>query len=121
MKKRFTIFLAITLFITLCGLALRPVPVLPEEKLHIVEGFVEQISEGSSEDIVFKLHDSQNRYYINRGLEQGLDLADLRARLIGRKVTIKYPQYWSLMSGGSTHLSKLEHNGQTVFSELTNH
>lgn len=78
------IILAIVLF--------RPVPILPEHELSITSGIVDQIFEGGEKDIVIKLKEGDQVYYINRGLEQSLSLSELRAKLIGEKVTIKYPE-----------------------------
>lgn len=119
MKKRALYLAGFLMFFTLCAMVLKPVPILPEDELTVVEGQVESIFEGGEFDVVFKLYDSPERYYINRGLEQGLTLEGLRSKLLDRKVTIKYPEFWSLLANGSPHhLSKLEHNGETIFSEL---
>lgn len=119
MKKRILLAAGIIVFVALCLMIFRPVPILPEEELKVAEGKIERIFEGGEKDIVFKLRDSEEFYYINRGLEQGYTLTDLRAKLIGRQVTIKYPEYWSLLGSRYTHhLSKLEYRGEVVFSEL---
>ena len=118
MKKSILLLTGVVAVIALCAMIFRPVPLLPEDELQVAEGKIERIFEGGTKDIVFKLRDSDKTYYINRGIEQGYSITDLRANLIGREVTIKYPEYWSLLSGGSRHLSKLEYRGEVVFSEF---
>lgn len=119
MKKRYIGLFGFLAFMLLVSLVLKPVPILPEEELAVTRGTVDRIFEGGEFDIVFKLRETEKYYYINRGLEQGLNLDNLRNKLLGRRVTIKYPEYWSILGDGSTHhLSKLEHNGQTIFSEV---
>lgn len=109
----------ILLLIALAGFLLRPVPIPPEKECLIVKGVVEQITEGDVKDIIFKLRDNNNLYYINRGLDYDFTLEGLRRDLIGKEVTIKYPDYWSLLADSSLrHLCKVQHNGKTVYSEI---
>ncbi len=92
---------------------------LPEDELTIASGTVSQIFEGGENDIVFRLAETNERFYINRGLEQGLKIQDLQGELLGNKITLKYPEYWSLLTNGTSHhISKLEYRGKTIFSEL---
>lgn len=92
---------------------------LPENELTVTNGTVAQILEGGENDIIFRLRETDERFYINRGLEQGLTIKELRQELLGSKITLKYPEYWSLLGGGSTHhISKVEFQGRTIFSEL---
>ena len=109
------------MFVTLAAFTLRPVPVPEDEKECLsVTGIVSNIFEGGVKDVVITLKDNPKTYYINRGLESGLDLADLRKALEGKEVTIKYPDYWSLLDPGKKllQISKIEHDGETVYSEI---
>ena len=98
----------------------RPVPIVNEEKALVVEGTVTSIREGGEKDIVFYLKDHPTRFYINRGLENGLDLETLRNELLGKRVTIKYPKYWTPLDWNNEvkHLSKLETKDTVWFNEL---
>jgi hypothetical protein len=120
MKTKTTIIMgSILLFILFAAFTLRPVPTPPEKECLIVTGVVEQITEAGVKDIVFKLKDNNNLYYINRGLENGFTLEGLRKDLTGKEVTIKYPDYWSLLANKSVrHISKLEHDGKIVYTEV---
>ena len=55
-----------------------------------------------------------------RGLEAGLVLDDLKAKLIGHEVVIKYPKYWTPLDWNNSirHLSKLEFKDEVIFDEL---
>lgn len=78
-------------------------------------GVVESIHEGGTLDVVFRLRDHHNTFYINRGLEQGLDLEQLKADLIGEKVVLWYAKSW--VSGEGGHITRLMHEEQVLFSE----
>lgn len=98
----------------------RPVPI-PEEKDCIsLKGTIATVYEGSSGDVVFRLQDQQQTFYINRGLERGLRLDNLQATLTNREVVIKYPEYWTPLDPNNQirHISKIEYEGETIFSEL---
>lgn len=121
MKSVKLLFFGFLGFILLCVLVLRPVNIPENEnELLVAKGEVMAITEGPGNDIVFKLRDDNRRFYINRGLEQGLSIQDLQAKLTGRNITLKYPKHWSLMdpSGTTKHLSMVKYSGGTVFSEL---
>jgi len=98
----------------------RPVPIVSENEALVAVGVVESIHEGGVKDAVFRLKGQTKSYYINRGLENGLDLESLRTKLIGEEVTIKYPKYgWPfLFENRVIHLSKLQHGDEVVFNEL---
>ncbi|MCI5083085.1 MAG: hypothetical protein MRY78_15400 [Saprospiraceae bacterium] len=108
------------LFVLFCIAFLRPVPIVPESKCHVVEGEVTGIIGTESQDIFIRLKDNPTRYYINRGLEQGLAIADLRQKLVGQEVILKYPPYWTPLDPNNKirHISKVEFQGETLFSEL---
>ena len=98
---------------------MRPVPITSEDKCLVVEGTVKHIYEGGIHDVVFVLEEKGTRYYINRGLEQGLTLDKLRDDLVGENVTIKYPKYWTPLDPKESirHLSKLEWGQEVIFDE----
>lgn len=112
---------AVVMFVTLAAFTLRPVPVPEDEKECLsVTGTVSNIFEGGVKDVVIMLKDNPKTYYINRGLENGLDLEALRKELEGKEITIKYPDYWSLLDPGKKllQISKIEHDGKTVYNEI---
>lgn len=108
------------LFLIAAMLILRPVPIVQEDRALEVEGLVKTIYEGGENDVVFLLEDNQTRYYINRGLEMGLNLESLQKELIGQEVLIKYPKYWTPLDWNDEikHLSKLVYGDSVYFNEL---
>jgi len=108
------------MFIGLGTLIFRPVPIPDEKDCLSLTGKVTDIYEGGVKDVVFKLEGFDREFYINRGLERGLELNNLRAQLINKEILIKYPKYWTLLDPGNSvrHISKIEHESQTVFTEL---
>ena len=119
-KVHLTIMAAAILFVLLTAFILRPVPTPAEKDCFVVKGTVAHIYEGGVKDVVFVLNGQKQYFYINRGLEQGLNLAVLKKQLHGKEIIIKYPDYWSLLDPGKSirHISKVEYAGKTVFSEI---
>lgn len=73
------------------------------------------INKGTSQDIIFT--DKQgNQFYINRGLESGLILDSLNAKVLNKRVTLHLPKLWL---GTSEHIAQLTINGDVIFSEFT--
>lgn len=78
------------------------------------EILIAEINEGSSYDIVLK-ENSDDRYYINRGLEQGLTIAELEEKVLNKKVTLHLYKFWF---GTSEHISQLTVDGNVLFTEF---
>lgn len=118
--KRAALYLFLLILVAIPLLILRPVPIVEESKALTITGRVTNIYEAGIKDVVFRIKDSPTRYYINRGLENGLDLQDLKERLTGEEVTIKYPKYWTPLDWNNEvkHLSKLEYKAEVIFNEL---
>ena len=119
MLKKLFIGLGILFFVA-AVLIFRPVPIVSEDRAIVETGIVSDIYEGGENDVVFRLENQKRRYYINRGLENGLELADLQERLIGREITLKYPDYWTPLDWNDEikHLSKVETEAEVIFNEL---
>jgi len=77
-------------------------------------GVISAIEEGSSYDIIFHFEDHPDRYYINRGLERGLTLQDLKNQLVGKEVILWHAKSWPGMGG---HMTRLMHNDKVLFNE----
>lgn len=99
---------------------LQPIPALSEAEALVEEGIVIGIYESGDQDITLQLADNDRLFYINRGLEKGLDLNTLKHQLIGQTATLKYPSYWTPLDWNSRyrHLSKLESEGVVLYNEL---
>lgn len=107
-------------FLVIAVAIFRPVPIVQEHEAIPVSGTVRFVFEGGVNDVVIKLEGDDRRFYINRGLEYGLDLDDLKDRLIGHQVVMKYPKYWTPLDWNNQvrHISKLEFQGEVLFNEL---
>ena len=118
--KRIITYTFLFIFFSVPLLILRPVPIVAESEALTIKGVVTYIYEGGIKDVVFRIKETETIYYINRGLENGLDLAELKEKLIGKEVTIKYPKYWTPLDWDNNikHLSKLEFEGEVIFNEL---
>ena len=101
------------------ALALRPVPIVSADRCEVAAGTVVEIREGTSGDVFFRLREDERRFYINRGLERGLELEGLRRDLLGEQVSLLYPPYWTpLDATGSTRpVSRLECGESVLFDE----
>ena len=98
----------------------RPVPIVEEKDAITVTGIVVDIYEAGVKDVVFRLSGDKVIYYVNRGLEQGLNIDSLKRKLVGNQAVFKYPDYWSPLDRGNKirHLSKVEFNNEVLFNEL---
>ena len=74
-----------------------------------------KITEGSSYDIVFH-DDGTDYFYINRGLEHGLNLDSLRAKVLNKTVTL----HLAKVLGGITseHISQLAIGDEILYTEF---
>lgn len=85
-----------------------------------VEGKVENIYEGGVKDVVFKLENDDRVFYINRGLENGLDLSELKDKYIGKKLTLTYINHKYLFDifVSNSHLAEVKSDRTTIYSEF---
>lgn len=125
MMKKILIGLGIglgILFVLSLGFVFKPVPIVTEEKAIIEKGIIDSIYEGGINDIVFILENNDTKFYINRGLEKGLDLKTLQQQLEGQEVKFMYPKYWTPLdwNNKTIHLSKVEIGTEILFNELKN-
>lgn len=120
MKRYITWFFAV-LALVLIALIFRPVPIVKESECLVATGIVEKIAENGVKDVGIQLVGEDRSFYINRGLERGLELASLQEQLIGQEVTLKYPRYWTPLDPADKHkhVSVLEFKSKRLFDETT--
>lgn len=116
--------LAFVMLSAATALVLRPVPIINEEDCQVVTGKVSNVFEGGDKDICLVLQNTSPRFlyrlfYINRGVERGLNPAELKKDLLGQAVTIKFPSYWTPLDPNDSvrHVAKLEFDGAVLFDE----
>ena len=98
----------------------RHAPIVTEKNTISESGIVKEIYANKGNDIIFILENVERRFYINKGLENGLELTDLKKRLIGNLIVMKYPKYWTPLDWNDKikHISKVEFNHEILFNEL---
>lgn len=85
-----------------------------------ISGIVTNLHEGGENDLVISLENSEGILYVNRGLENGLNLSEFTQTLIGKEVTLHYTKHWSLLNPNMKmkHITQLEFEGDTLYSEF---
>ena len=76
---------------------------------------VESIYEGTSYDIVFLFEGDNNIYYINRGVQYGLNVEELRNKYLGK--VLEFTRVGYTKKGGG-HISKLVYQDSVVYNEF---
>ena len=121
MKKAHQVVVGLTLMLVVfIGLVLRPVPTVTEDEALTMVGKIVEVREGGSHDLVLNLAGTDQRFYINRGLEREESMENLKQQLLGQEVEIKYPSYWTPLDpkNSERHVARLIANGEVVFDEL---
>ncbi len=68
----------LVVFLVLGLLAFRPISIPDEKECLSENGVVTEIFASGTKDISFKLRGFDKTFYVNRGIERGLDLAKLK-------------------------------------------
>lgn len=91
----------------------------PDECLE-VSGTVTEVYEGGDMDAFFKIEGDHRTFYINRGLENGLNLDSLQ-KLVYQSVTMMYVDIWTPLdpNGNIRHVSQLMHGDKLLYSEFS--
>lgn len=85
------------------------------EDCEVKEVIIVNIYEGGVKDIVFA-EENGDFYYINRGLEQGHTLDEMKEKVLNKKVTLHLAK---VMTGRtSNHIAQLSVNGDVIFTEF---
>jgi hypothetical protein len=120
MKNTLYGLLVLTVF-SLGLLIFRPIPKATMDNTAEVTGTVTQIFESGEKDVTFVLKEYDRRFYINRGLENGLMLSQLKESLIGQAITLRYATHWTPLDPGSSirHVASLTHKDKVLYSEFS--
>ena len=122
MKKilKITLVSLILIFSIIALLIFRPVPIVFESKAISEIGIVKEIYSNKGNDVIFIMLNTDRKFYINRGLENGLELNNLKEKLIGNSIVMKYPKYWTPLDWNNSirHISKVEFKNEIIFNEL---
>ncbi|MDG5490397.1 hypothetical protein [Psychroserpens sp. SPM9] len=109
MKRQLLILLCVSFLTTTSCIIKNPQP----EDCVITTATITKITEGPSYDIVF--HDDDASFYINRGLEYGLNLDTLNAKVLNKTVTLHLPK---LFYGTTKHIAQLAIGDEIIFTEF---
>ena len=85
-----------------------------------ISGTVKSIYEDGVKDVVFELENHKISYYINRGFENGFELAQAKKDFEGKKITLFYAKSWTpLAPFGTTckHITRLSVNDSIIYNE----
>jgi hypothetical protein len=103
------LFLSVFLVLKSCVIT-NPQP----EACEIVDVTINKITKGPSYDIVFH-DDGTDYYYINRGLQQGLNLDSLNVKVLNKTVTLHLPK---MLFGTSEHIAQMTLGDEIIFTEF---
>jgi hypothetical protein len=109
------------LVILVIALALRPLPEATTDNCLRFRDVVMAVKKGNGEtDIVLKLMKDKNYYYINRGLENGLALDNLKSRLLYKDVELLVIKHWTPLDPAfhTRHIAQLAADGEVVYTEI---
>ena len=113
--KKLVLYISIMIFICVNLFSCIIHNPLPEE-CYVQTETITGIKEGSTFDIVFR-DSNGDRYYINRGIELGLNLDSLNAKVLNKSVTLHLPK----LLGGlvtSEHIAQLKVGEEIIFKEF---
>ncbi|PTX59291.1 hypothetical protein C8N46_110128 [Kordia periserrulae] len=119
MKRITFIFLGIALVVFL-AYSFTPINTVQSDDCVLISGKIVSIKEGASNNIQIRLENDSHYYYINRGLEKGINLAQLSAKVLNKTVTLYCPNRWTIVNpdGIVPHISKMEKGTTVVYSEF---
>ena len=79
----------------------------------IIEVTVKNMTAGDTKDIIF--HDEKNNYHINRGLDLGINLESLNAKVLNKTVSLYVPK---MLFCTSKHISQITLGKEIIFTEF---
>lgn len=75
--------------LVLLVMALTPVPRPTPDRCYTVSGRLTSVTSPGGLDVSLWIEGDEHRYYINRGVERGIDVAAWHQRLQGKQVQLK--------------------------------
>jgi len=101
-------------------LALRPIYNVSTDDCSSVSGELVNLYEAGEHDVFFQLRGDERRFYINRGLENGLTLNELKAELLNQPITLTYVNHWTPLDPMNQvrHVAELSYQGNILYSEI---
>ena len=121
--KRFFWTFSISLFILFVAffwITFRPISNVGPGDVIPISGKATAIYEGSGYDIYIAIENIERPFYINRGLQLGLNLDSLNEQVLNKTVTLHCINRWTPFTtdGIHPHISKLQLDEQVIFNEI---
>ena len=120
--KKFIIGFLTACFLILCAMVFRPVPSATENNTYDIHDEIVNVFEGPSYDVVFVLKNRKGYPYINRGLENGMNIVELNQKLRGKSVHLKFVDHWTPLdydkSSPTVAYIKVEDSGEIVYNNI---
>ncbi len=121
LSSKFEMLIFLGLIIALLFFVFSPISVTRENSI-IFNTMVYKVSKGSDGNVILKLDNGSGTYYINHGLQKGLNLDTLQKQLVNQRVTVLYLKS-SLVSGFSPvastkYITELRLGEKVIYSEL---
>lgn len=109
------------LIILLLFLVFRPIPVSRDNSI-VINAIVDNVKKGSEANIILKLNNASGIFYINHGLQKGLNLDTLQKELVNHEVSVHYlkSNFFSGFSPveGTKYITELKLGDKVIYSEL---
>ncbi len=109
------------LIIALLFLVFRPISVSRDNSI-VIKTTIDKVSQGSEDNIILKLNNTSGIFYINHGLQKGLNLDTLQQELQNREVSVLYlkSNFFSGLSPvrGTKYITELKLGDKVIYSEL---
>ncbi|MBN8671516.1 MAG: hypothetical protein J0L80_12570 [Chitinophagales bacterium] len=127
MRKALTIIAGTVLAIVLSGIISLFLSAIPEKSnradTKMLKGKLISITSCcSGSDIIFHIaNDGSKSYYINRGIENGLDIKKLEKDLIGKQIIIYYHRHsWNIINYRDQirHICELRTADKVYYTEI---
>lgn len=121
MKTTLKVFVFAALTLITLALTFVPIYKVQYDECIQVRGKVASIYvNNGSKDIQIRIENNKGRYYINNGIEAGLNIEELSHLLLNQEVNLLYVDHWSLLNfnGLQRHVSFLSYNGEEFFNEI---
>jgi len=111
----------LAILLILVVLALRPIQEVTANDCSSVSGELVNLYEAGQYDVFFQLRGDERRFYINRGLENGLSLTELQEELLNQNITLTYVNHWTPLDpmNQTRHVAELSHQGSILYSKIT--
>ncbi len=110
----------LAILLMLVVLVLHPIQDVTADDCSSVSGELINLYKTGQYDLCFQLRGDERRFYINRGLENGLEWKELQQDLLNKKITLTYVNHWTPLDpvNQMRHVAELSHQGSILYSEI---